>query len=189
MLPSKGRGGSTKENNKKMIFDRIQGIENSFGALCTEVSSFAKKKARWATTASLTFSTRCWTIPLFRLRDKYDELSGLFKQAADMEECNETLHNGLGSYSKALTLLADINDLEVQRLHGKVTANGDSKLKSNTINSKRISRWYVIWPIMKWFAKIPENSWSIRCWCVTKRRSVAIIWTKSNRDHNREILW
>lgn len=55
-----------------------------------------------------------------RLRDKYDELSGLFKQAADMEECNETLFNGLGSYSKALSLLADINDMEVQRLHRKV---------------------------------------------------------------------
>lgn len=56
----------------------------------------------------------------FRLRDKFDELSGLLKQAADVEDGHETLHNGLGSYSKAMTLLADINDLEVQRLHGKV---------------------------------------------------------------------
>lgn len=55
-----------------------------------------------------------------RLRDKYDELSALFKQTADVEECNDTLCGGLNSFSTSLTLLADINDLEVQRLHEKV---------------------------------------------------------------------
>lgn len=63
------------------------------------------------------------------MRDKYDELSASFKQAAEVEECNETLHTGLCSYSKAYSLLADINDLEVQRLHGKVMKIG--KWQSN----------------------------------------------------------
>lgn len=52
MLSSKGRGGgsggggNSVKDNKKMIFDRLQSTENSFGALCTELSSFTKKKAR-----------------------------------------------------------------------------------------------------------------------------------------------
>lgn len=55
-----------------------------------------------------------------RLRDKYDELSRVFKHYADAEEFNETLFDGLTSYSKALTLLGDIKELEVQRLQSKV---------------------------------------------------------------------
>lgn len=47
MLPSKGQGGGASiKDNKKFIFDRIQSVENSFGGLCTELSSFTKKKAR-----------------------------------------------------------------------------------------------------------------------------------------------
>lgn len=34
-------------DGKKMIFDKIQVAENCFGDLCTELSSFAKKKARY----------------------------------------------------------------------------------------------------------------------------------------------
>lgn len=45
---NRGGGGSgvSMIDSKKMIFDRLQGVENCFGALCTEMSSFAKKKAR-----------------------------------------------------------------------------------------------------------------------------------------------
>lgn len=57
MLPSKGRGGggggNSVKDNKKMIFDRLQSAENSFGALCTELSSFTKKKARWVMSESV----------------------------------------------------------------------------------------------------------------------------------------
>lgn len=34
------------QDGKKTVFDRIQSTENCFGELCTELSSFAKKKAR-----------------------------------------------------------------------------------------------------------------------------------------------
>lgn len=35
------------QDAKKMIFDRIQITEQFFGDLCSEVSSFTKKKARF----------------------------------------------------------------------------------------------------------------------------------------------
>lgn len=35
------------QDGKKTVFDRIQSTENCFGDLCTELSSFAKKKARY----------------------------------------------------------------------------------------------------------------------------------------------
>lgn len=35
------------QDGKKTVFDRIQSTENCFGDLCSELSSFAKKKARY----------------------------------------------------------------------------------------------------------------------------------------------
>lgn len=63
--------------------------------------------------------------PLFihffsRLRDKYDDLSLVLKNFGEAVRFNETLSNGLLNYSKAFTLLSDVRDLEVQRLHSKV---------------------------------------------------------------------
>lgn len=72
-----------------------------------------------------------------RLRDKYDELSVSFNQVGELEECNETIHNGLASYSKAMTLLADVTDLEVHRIHGKVTAFA----RQAQIQLKFYARW------------------------------------------------
>lgn len=59
-----------------------------------------------------------------RLRDKYDELARIFKGFADTVRFNETLFNGLLNYSKSCTLLADIKDVEVQRLQAKVCFGG-----------------------------------------------------------------
>lgn len=59
---------------------------------------------------------------LHRLRDKYDELGRLFKLIADNDEFNETTSDGLMNYSKAMTLLGDVKDIEVQRLQTKVTS-------------------------------------------------------------------
>lgn len=56
----------------------------------------------------------------FRLRDKYDELARIFKVYSDTTRFNETLFNGLLNYSKSCTFLADITDMEVQRLQTKV---------------------------------------------------------------------
>lgn len=56
----------------------------------------------------------------FRLRDKYDELARIFKAYADTTRFNETLFNGLLNCSKSCTFLADIKDVEVQRLQAKV---------------------------------------------------------------------
>lgn len=44
------------QDGKKEIFDRIQTIESGFGDLCTELSSFTKKKARCASEIWLTNS-------------------------------------------------------------------------------------------------------------------------------------
>ncbi|XP_031619179.1 protein FAM92A-like [Contarinia nasturtii] len=87
------------QDGKKMIFDRIQMTENFFGDLCSELSSFTKKKAR--------------------LRDKYDELGRIFRGYAESARFNETLFNGLLNYSKSCTALADIKDIEVRRLQSK----------------------------------------------------------------------
>lgn len=44
---SRSNGSHNEKDNKKLIFDRIQTVENYFGELCTELSSFTKKKARY----------------------------------------------------------------------------------------------------------------------------------------------
>lgn len=61
-----------------------------------------------------------WLLQIIRLRDKYDELAGIFKTYADSVRFNETLFNGIINYSKACTQMGDIKDVEVQRLQAKV---------------------------------------------------------------------
>lgn len=56
----------------------------------------------------------------FRLRDKYDELARIFKGYAETTRFSETLFNGILNYSKSCTFLADVKDMEVQRLQSKV---------------------------------------------------------------------
>lgn len=41
------------QDGKKVIFDRIQTTENYFGDLCSELSSFTKKKAKFVFHLSL----------------------------------------------------------------------------------------------------------------------------------------
>lgn len=61
-----------------------------------------------------------WHSFYFRLRDKYDDLSLILKNCSEAERSSETLSSGLLNYSKAFTLLGDVKDIEVQRLHSKV---------------------------------------------------------------------
>lgn len=42
------------QDGKKMIFDRIQITESFFGDLCSELSSFTKKKARFVLVFKIT---------------------------------------------------------------------------------------------------------------------------------------
>lgn len=91
----------TEKDNRKAITERIHSTENHFGELCSVLSSFTKKSAR--------------------LRDKHDEIGGVLKSFADSQEYNETLVDGLTNCAKAMTLLGDIKDIEVQRLQTKVT--------------------------------------------------------------------
>lgn len=113
------------QDEKKMIFDRIQITENYVGDLCTELSSFTKKKARFDFASFGITCDFCLIIDfcnhfIHRLRDKYDELARILKDYADTARFNETLFNGLLNYSKSCTLLADNKDMEVQRLQSKV---------------------------------------------------------------------
>lgn len=112
------------QDGKKMIFDRIQLTENFFGDLCSELSSFTKKKARFGINIFICnlsiINFNGFFAHSSRLRDKYDELAHIFKGYADTARFNETLFNGLLNYSKSCTFLADIKDMEVQRLQSKV---------------------------------------------------------------------
>lgn len=54
------------------------------------------------------------------VRDKFDDLSELLNHYANLEGFHETLSNGMVNYSKALTLLADAKDIEIQRLQLKM---------------------------------------------------------------------
>lgn len=63
----------------------------------------------------------------YRIRDKYDDLGRVLRNVGDLEMGNESFSDGLINYAKAMTLLADVTDIEVQRLQTKVKSRG-SKL-------------------------------------------------------------
>lgn len=56
----------------------------------------------------------------FRLRDKYDNIGRIVRGYSDVSRFNDTLFNGLLNFSKSCTLLADVKEMEVQRLQSKV---------------------------------------------------------------------
>lgn len=56
------------QDGKKMIFDRIQTTENYFGDLCSELSSFTKKKAKFVAQMTLKIDFFKYT---FHLNGKY----------------------------------------------------------------------------------------------------------------------
>lgn len=55
-----------------------------------------------------------------RIRDKYDELGRVIRNFGDSESGNATFSEGLINYAKAMTLIADLKDIEVQRMQSKV---------------------------------------------------------------------
>jgi len=59
------------------------------------------------------------TIP-YRYRDSFDELAKNVKSYADDEEINESLSNGLKSFTNAVTIMGDYMDINVHRLEHKV---------------------------------------------------------------------
>lgn len=54
------------------------------------------------------------------MRDKYDDIGRIVRGYSDVSRFNDTLFNGLLNFSKSCTLLADVKDMEVQRLQSKV---------------------------------------------------------------------
>lgn len=60
---------------------------------------------------------------LYRIREKYDELGRVIRNIGDTESGNASLSQGLINYAKVMTLMADVKDLEVQRLQSKVIKN------------------------------------------------------------------
>lgn len=55
-----------------------------------------------------------------RVRDKYDDLGRVIRNFGDTESANESFSVALVNYAKAMTLMADVKDIEVQRLQTKV---------------------------------------------------------------------
>lgn len=118
-------------DGKKMTYDRIQNVEHFFGDLCSEMSSVTKKKARFVFIRimfSIVILFHCVEMNFFfflkniffRLRDKYDDIGRIVRGYSDVSRFNDTLFNGLLNFSKSCTLLADVKDMEVQRLQSKV---------------------------------------------------------------------
>lgn len=101
-MSSNGRPATLEpeRDHKKGAIDRINAAENYFGELCSVTSSFTKKTAR--------------------IRDKYDELGRVLRNVGELETGNESFSDGLINYARAMTLLADVKDIEVQRLQAKV---------------------------------------------------------------------
>lgn len=55
-----------------------------------------------------------------RYRDAHDELAKNIKNYADDEEINESLRNGLKSFTNAMTITGDYMDINVHRMELKV---------------------------------------------------------------------
>lgn len=62
-----------------------------------------------------------WLLKYYsRYRDSFDELAKGVKSYADDEEINESLCQGLKSFTNAVTLISDYMDINVHRLEQKV---------------------------------------------------------------------
>lgn len=89
-----------EKDNKKSAIDRIHSVEGYFGELCTLTSSFIKKSAT--------------------IRDKYDDFGRVIRHIGEVEASHGALSESLINYAKVMTLMADVKEIEVQRMQTKV---------------------------------------------------------------------
>ncbi|XP_064540457.1 CBY1-interacting BAR domain-containing protein homolog isoform X2 [Drosophila montana] len=91
---------SGKDDRIKIINERINLTERHLMEMCSAFSLLTRKMAKY--------------------RDAHDELAKNIKNYADDEEINESLCNGLKSFTNALTITGDYMDINVHRLELKI---------------------------------------------------------------------
>ncbi|XP_043949885.1 CBY1-interacting BAR domain-containing protein homolog isoform X2 [Drosophila biarmipes] len=91
---------STKDDRIKIINERINITERHLMEMCSAFALVTRKMAKY--------------------RDSFDELAKNVKSYADDEEINESLSNGLKSFTNAVTIIGDYMDVKVHRLEHKI---------------------------------------------------------------------
>lgn len=97
-----GGGLDPSEYQTKFILERINATDKHLAHLNLAVSALIKQESR--------------------VRDKEDGIAKIMAHYSETEAFNLTLAQGVGGLAKAMTLLADLKDIEVRRLATKVTA-------------------------------------------------------------------
>ncbi|XP_034474113.1 protein FAM92A isoform X2 [Drosophila innubila] len=91
---------NTKDDRIKIINERINLTERHLMEMCSAFSLLTRKMAKY--------------------RDAHDELAKNIKNYADDEEINESLCNGLKSFTNAVTITGDYMDINVHRMELKI---------------------------------------------------------------------
>ncbi|KAH8319020.1 hypothetical protein KR067_004092 [Drosophila pandora] len=91
---------NTKDDRIKIINERISLTERHLMEMCSSFALVTRKMAKY--------------------RDSFDELAKGVKSYADDEEINESLCQGLKSFTNAVTLISDYMDINVHRLEQKI---------------------------------------------------------------------
>ncbi|KAI8042563.1 CBY1-interacting BAR domain-containing protein homolog [Drosophila gunungcola] len=91
---------NTKDDRIKLITERINITERHLLEMCSSFALVTRKMAKY--------------------RDSFDELAKGVKSYADDEEINESLCQGLKSFTNAVTIMGDYMDINVHRLEHKI---------------------------------------------------------------------
>ncbi|KAH8352522.1 hypothetical protein KR084_004634 [Drosophila pseudotakahashii] len=91
---------NTKDDRIKIINDRINITERHLMEMCSSFALVTRKMAKY--------------------RDSFDDLAKNVKSYADDEEINESLCQGLKSFTNAVTIMGDYMDINVHRLEHKI---------------------------------------------------------------------
>ncbi|KAH8248650.1 hypothetical protein KR032_001809 [Drosophila birchii] len=91
---------NTKDDRIKIINERITLTERHLMEMCSSFALVTRKMAKY--------------------RDSFDELAKGVKSYADEEEINESLCQGLKSFTNAVTIMSDYMDINVHRLEHKI---------------------------------------------------------------------
>ncbi|KAH8281897.1 hypothetical protein KR054_003974 [Drosophila jambulina] len=91
---------NTKDDRIKIINERITLTERHLMEMCSSFALVTRKMAKY--------------------RDSFDELAKGVKSYADEEEINESLCQGLKSFTNAVTIMSDYMDINVHRVEHKI---------------------------------------------------------------------
>ncbi|XP_017012072.2 CBY1-interacting BAR domain-containing protein homolog [Drosophila takahashii] len=91
---------NTKDDRIKIINERINITERHLMEMCSSFALVTRKMAKY--------------------RDSFDDLAKNVKSYADDEEINESLCQGLKSFTNAVTIMGDYMDINVHRLEHKI---------------------------------------------------------------------